>query len=88
MRYSVPYTLVRERVEVWATAVDVRVFYDGRQVALHARCFEPYARVSDPAHHQGLWRRAEDRPDVTGEHLEQLGRSLADYAAIIEGGVS
>lgn len=36
---------------------------------------------------RGLWRRAEDRPDVTGE-LEQLGRSLADYAAIIEGGVS
>ena len=34
------------------------------------------------------WRRAEDRAEVTGERLEQLGRSLADYAAIIEGGAS
>jgi len=88
VRYSVPYTLVRERVEVWATAVDVRVFHDGGQVAIHARCFEPYERIVDPAHHRGLWRRAEDRPDVTGEQLEQLGRSLADYAAIVEGGAS
>jgi hypothetical protein len=74
VRYSVPYGLVRERVEVRATAVDVRVFYDGDQVAMHARCFEPYARVVDPAHHRGLWRRAEDR------------RSLAHYAAVVEGG--
>jgi transposase len=53
VRYSVPYTLVRERVEVWATAIDVRVFHDRGQVAIHARCFEPYARVVDPAHHRG-----------------------------------
>ena len=86
VRYSVPHRLVREHVEVWATAVDVRVFYDGVQVATHARCSEPHARVVEPEHHRGLWRRAEDRPAVTSEHLEQLGRSLADYAAVIEGG--
>lgn len=88
VRYSVPYALVRERVEVWATALEVRVFSRGALVATHARSFEPYARVVDPAHHRGLWRRAEDRPAVSGERLEQLGRSLADYAAVVEGGAA
>jgi len=88
VRYSVPYRLVRERVEVRATAVDVQVFHAGAQVAMHARCFEPHARVVEPAHHSGLWRRAEDRPPVGGEHLAQLGRSLADYAAVVEGGAA
>ena len=88
VRYSVPHRLVRERVEVRVTAVDVRVFYGSALVASHARSFEPHTRVVDPAHHAGLWRRAEDHREVTGEHLEQLGRSLADYAAVIGGGAA
>jgi transposase len=84
VRYSVPHHLVRERVEVWVTAIDVRVRYDGVEVAVHARSFEPHTRVVDPAHHQGLWRRADEHRDVTGD-LQQLGRSLADYAAVIAG---
>jgi transposase len=88
VRYSVPHPLVRDRVEVRVTAVDVRVFHGSALVATHARSFEPYARVVDPAHHKGLWRRAEDHREVTSEHLEQLGRSLADYAAAVEGGAA
>jgi hypothetical protein len=88
VRYSVPYGLVREHVDVWVSAADVRVFYDGIQVATHTRSFEPHARVVDPAHHHGLWRRADDRREVDGEPLAQLGRSLAYYAAVVEGGVS
>lgn len=53
VRYSVPYGLVRERVEVWATAAEVRVFHNGIQIATHARCFEPHVRVVDPVHHRG-----------------------------------
>ena len=53
-----------------------------QRAASHARSFEPYGRFVDPAHHAGLWRCAE----VAGEHLEQLGRSLADYTAVIGGG--
>jgi hypothetical protein len=87
VHYSVPHRLVREHVEVRVTAVDVRVFHGSAQVASHARSFEPHDRVIDPAHHAGLWRRAEDHREVASEHLEQLGRSLADYAAVIGGGV-
>lgn len=87
VRYSVPYRLVCDRVEVWVDAEGVRVLHGGVQVALHARSFEPHARVVDPEHHRGLWRRAGDRfePD---EQLAKLGRSLADYAAVVEGGAS
>jgi hypothetical protein len=88
VRYSVPHGLVRDRVEVWVTAIDVRVLYGGVQVAVHARSLEPHTKVVDPAHHAGLWRRPEDRRDVAGERLEELGRSLADYAAVVEGGAS
>jgi hypothetical protein len=84
VRYSVPYQLVRERVEVWVTAVEVRVRHDGVDVATHVRSMEPHARVVDPSHHAGLWRRAE-APDVASDQLGQLGRSLADYAAVVEG---
>lgn len=87
VRYSVPHHLVRERVEVWATAIDIRVRHDGVEVAAHARSFEPHTRVVNPAHHQGLWRRADEHREVTGD-LQQLGRSLADYAAAIAGEAS
>lgn len=87
VRYSVPFRLVRDRVEVWVDAEAVRVLHGGVQVALHERSFEPHARVVDPEHHRGLWRRAGEHfePD---EQLAKLGRSLADYAAVVEGGTS
>jgi hypothetical protein len=84
VRYGVPHPLVRDRVEVGLTAVDVRVFHGSTLVATHARSFEPSARIVDPAHHKGLWRRAEDHREVAGDQREQLGRNLADYAAAIE----
>jgi len=88
VRYSVPHPLVRDHVEVWVTATEVRVLHAGLELAQHARSFEPHARVVDPAHHEGLWRRAGERRDVPSHPLKQLGRSLDDYAAAIEGGAS
>jgi transposase len=87
VRYSVPFRLVRDRVEVWVDAETVRVLHGGVQVAQHARSFEPHARVVDPEHHRGLWRRVNERyePD---QQLAKLGRSLADYAAVVEGGAA
>jgi transposase len=87
VRYSVPFRLVRDHVEVWVTDGDIRVLHGGVQVALHVRSFEPHARVVDAEHHRGLWRRAEDRYEP-GEQLADLGRSLADYAAVVDGGGS
>ena len=48
---------------------------------------EPYARVVDPAHFDGLWRRpAAVTEDAAPAPLAVLGRDLAEYAAIVAGG--
>jgi hypothetical protein len=53
-------------------------------VATHARSSEPFARVVDVAHYAGLWRSALDDRQPLG--LAVLGRDLADYAAVVDGG--
>jgi len=84
VRYSVPHRLLRDSVEVELSETEVRIFHGTEVVAVHERCFEPYARVVDSRHFDGLWRRQADVAPVTGP-LEAMGRSLADYAAVIEG---
>lgn len=85
VRYSVPHRLVRERVEVRVGEVGVEIFYDGSVVAPHRRVNEPYARVVDPRHFEGL-ERAEAPVLPVDNPLEAMGRRLAEYAAIIGGG--
>jgi transposase len=85
VRYSVPHQLVRRDVEVLVDEEVVRVFFGGEEVAQHRRSREPHARIVEPAHLDGLWR---PRVSVSerDESLTASGRSLADYAAVIEGG--
>jgi transposase len=83
VRYSVPYQLVRDHVDIAIDEQTVRVFHGMTLVATHARSREPFARVLDPAHVAGLWRVAPDVPTPTVASLAPLGRSLDDYAAVI-----
>jgi transposase len=86
VRYSVPHRLVCDRVEALVTADEVRVFHGRDVVAVHARSFEPHARVIDPAHLDGLWRRpAVENVVPIAQPLAALGRTLDDYAAVIGG---
>jgi len=62
----------------------VRIFHGAELVATHARSTEPFARVVDGAHYAGLWRSALDHAPTPG--LALLGRDLADYAAVVDGG--
>jgi hypothetical protein len=78
-------TLVRDHVEALVTADEVRVFHGRDVVAVHARSFEPYARVVDPAHLDGLWRRPAENVVPLAQPLAALGRTLEDYAAVIGG---
>jgi transposase len=83
VRYSVPHRLVRAHVAVDVGEARVRI-YDGAQlVADHERTNEPHAKVIDAAHHEGLWRTPATK---AVERLEEMGRSLADYEAIVGGG--
>jgi hypothetical protein len=42
--------------------------------------------VIDPTHFAGLWRPAVTPGDQPAETLAVLGRALADYAAVVDGG--
>jgi transposase len=89
VRYSVPHRLVRRNVEVLVEEEVVRVFFGSEEVAHHRRSREPHARIVEPSHLEGLWRRPEvaKAASDTDESLTATGRSLADYAAVVEGGV-
>ena len=88
VRYSVPHRLVRDQVDVVLDDQTVTIFHGPTVVATHARSTEPFAHVVDPSHYDGLWRRpvaAPETPPATS--LGLLGRDLAEYAAIVAGGV-
>ena len=81
VRYSVPYQLVRDHVDVAIDEQTVRIFHGSDLVATHLRSREPFARVVEPAHLAGLWRVTTVREPV-GATVAALGRSLAEYAAV------
>ena len=85
VRYSVPIRFVRSELDVLVGDDAVEVFLGAERVAVHRRSSEPHARVVEQSHYDGLWRR-EPAPAVTGagSPLEALGRSLADYEAVLE----
>ena len=48
--YSVPHQLVRQKVEVWATASTIEIYHHHRRVASHAREYGRRRYITDPAH--------------------------------------
>lgn len=84
VRYSVPHRLVRQSVEVAVGDEQVRIFHAGQLVATHARSRQPHERVVDPAHWQGLWRPHTAQSPDNSAALATLGRTLEDYAAVVE----
>jgi transposase len=85
VRYSVPHRLVRDHVEVAIDDATVRVFHGTTLVATHPRSREPFGRVVDSTHFAGLWRMTPEPAATPAPSLAPLGRSLADYAAVIGG---
>jgi transposase len=84
VRYSVPHRLVRQSVEVAVEDEQVRIFHAGQLVATHARSRQPHERVVDPAHWEGLWRPHAAQSSESSAALATLGRTLEDYAAVVE----
>jgi transposase len=84
VRYSVPFRFVRAELDVLVGDDAVEVFLGAERVAVHRRSSEPHARVVEPAHFDGLWRRTPAPVITTGSPLEALGRSLAEYEAAME----
>ncbi len=87
VRYSVPHRLVKQSVEVLVGEDQVTIFHGQQVVARHRRSMEPHSKVIDPAHYEGLWRLPAQgwTAPTGGKELAEYGRSLSDYAAIVEG---
>jgi transposase len=80
--YSVPYTLLHERVDARLTATTIEVFHRGQRVAAHARSHLKGRHTTDPAH----------MPKAHQQHLEwspsrliAWGRTIGPHtAALVE----
>jgi transposase len=71
--YSVPYQLVRQKVEVWATASTIEIYHRHRRVASHVREYGRRRYITDPAH----------MPASHRAHLEWTPSRLIKWAGTI-----
>jgi transposase len=93
-RYSVPWRLVGERVEVAIVEHQVRIFHRGSLVAAHELCTGRHLVIRDPEHFRGIFGRERDRK-AKSDSLSILWpaavpevevRDLAVYEALVAGG--
>ena len=82
VRYSVPHELVKRTVEVVVGEDEVVVFHGRAEVARHRRCREPYTRMVDPKHFEGIFR---EREQAFVAASSPIARSLDVYAACLTG---
>lgn len=80
--YSVPWTLIGERVTVIVAGADLRVQHAGQDVARHALRSGRHGRVADPAHFAGIGRRKATCPIP---EVPTLLRPLSEYDAVAGG---
>lgn len=84
--YSVPYPLVRQRVDIRATRTVIEIFHRGRRVASHLRSIRRGGFTTDPAHRPDSHRRyAEWSPSRLIRWAEKIGpETQALVTAILE----
>jgi len=71
--YSVPYRLVRQKLEVRATRTTIEVYQSGRRVASHVRDYGRRRYVTDPEH----------MPAAHRAHAEWTPSRLISWAATV-----
>jgi hypothetical protein len=74
-RYSVPWRLVGESVEISIAQHQLRVFHRGSLVAAHALCLDRHQVIRDPEHYRGLFRTTAVREEPVG----RLPDSIWDF---------
>jgi transposase len=79
-RYSVAPEAVRQTVWVRATATQVRVLVQGREVACHARCYDRNQTLRSPEHHlQALQLRQRTRARDIEQQWDALGAAARAF---------
>lgn len=72
--YSVPYTLVKQEVDVRMTESIVEIFYKGKRVSSHRRAHKKGTMVTDPLH----------RPKSHQKHMEWTPSKLISWGCSID----
>jgi hypothetical protein len=79
-RYSVPPEVARKTALLRANQTRVRVFYQGREVACHARCYERGRLICDTAHQlKALRMRSRRRAHQLEETFDTLGEEARKF---------
>ncbi|QIE43875.1 IS21 family transposase [Meridianimarinicoccus aquatilis] len=82
--YSVPFSLIRQEVDVRATHSTVEVFHRGKRIASHVRNPGRRSHVTVPDHMPSSHRRhAEWTPARVLASAEKLGPSVAAFCQIV-----
>ena len=68
--YSVPHSLLRQKVDVRVTAATVEIFHDGQRVAAHPRSHRQGGFTTDPSH----------RPEAHQKYLEWTPSRMIRWA--------
>ena len=76
-RYSVPPSLARKTVMIRASAMQLRVFYEGSEIACHARCYERGQLLRQEAHHLEALKK---RRRAQANHVEEVFDALGPQA--------
>jgi len=71
--YSVPYSLVRDEVEVRLTATTLEAFFRGRRVAAHPRSYEKHRFTTEPGHMPEAHRQQFRGEDAVREWARTVG---------------
>ncbi len=92
-RYSVPWRLVGQAVDVAVIGHELHIVHSGTRVARHALCPGKYQMIRDPEHFAGLLRTPSTAASAPGPLLggrfaspEVEVRDLAVYERVAEGG--
>jgi len=82
--YSVPYALVKKKVDIRATAATVEVLFKGNRIASHARSFLKGKHTTLPEHMPSSHRRyAEWTPERIRRWAATVGPETAGHVAAI-----
>ena len=84
-RYSVPFTWIGRRVEVWGTLNHVVIRGEGEEVARHARGTRQRLLI-DPGHYEGASTDRVERPTPLGRRaqLQMAGLSSSSRKALLD----
>lgn len=71
--YSVPHGLIRQQVDLWATARTIEIFHRGKRIAAHERRYGGRRHGTDPDHMPSSHRRY---ADWTPERFRRWGATI------------